>query len=468
MASSAIIFAIFPIASVSHNAVYGALADELVARGHRLTIITTTPKYKKTNPNVVEIDFSFLYEVMGKLIDFNKWKEAQLDEIAMLRIWIDVLDDYFEKQFEHPKIKEMIKIRKNSSLMQLHGNVFNPILHPDYIFPFFEDLSFFQRLRVVRFHVYYMLYYKHVNNRIFDKLIKRHFGEIRFPVDQLNALGEVLLVNVHPTLGHVRPVLPTTVQLGFMHIKEPKGIVEEKVKQFLDSSSGPIIYMSFGSMVKSSQISEATLKVFKEAFGELPYDVMWKYENEEMEGKPENVFVYPWFPQADLLAHERVKLFITQGGTFLGFISQQSMEESIDREVPLIVIPFAFDQSANALRVQKLGIGILLDITTINKEKLKAAIEEIITGDYEKNVKKLREIVRETPMKPVDKAAWWVEYVIRHNRIKHLDYAGRHVPSWKYLMLDFIAIVVLGFYVLIKESIKLVKMLFKKNKGKVD
>ncbi|XP_070496407.1 UDP-glucosyltransferase 2-like [Chironomus tepperi] len=478
-AYSADILAIFPIASVSHNVVYTALTDELVARGHRLTIITTTPTYKKTNPNVVEIDFSFLYQVMAKLIDFNKWKDAQLDEIAMLGMWTDILEKYYDEQFKHPTIQEMIKKKDKfkfdaiivefmnqvpwqafasifnapvigissldmmSEYHRLHGNVFNPILHPEFIFPFYENLTFFQRVRVARYHAYYELYYKHVYNRIFDNVIKRHMGEIRMPVDQLNAIGEVLLINAHPALGHVRPVLPTTVQIGFMHVKEPKEIVDEKIKEFLDSSTRPVIYMSLGSMVKSSQISEATLNVFKAVFAELPYDVMWKYEKEEMDGKPDNVFAYPWFPQADLLAHKRVKLFITQGG-------QQSMEESIDRGVPLIVIPFAVDQNANALRIQKLGIGVPLDIATITKESLKAAIEEVMSGDYADNVNKLREIVHDEPMKPVDKAAWWVEYVIRHGGTLHLDYPGRHVPFWKYLMLDFIGIVVLGFHVIVK------------------
>jgi glucuronosyltransferase len=126
------------------------------------------------------------------------------------------------------------------------------------------------------------------------------------------------------------------------------------------------------------------------------------------------------------------------------------MEESIDRGVPLIVIPFAADQHANALRIQKLGIGVPLEITTITKEKLKAAIEEVMTGNYVENVKKLREVVHDTPMKPVDKAAWWVEYVIRHGGTLHLDYPGRHVPFWKYMMLDLIGIVVLGFHIAIK------------------
>jgi glucuronosyltransferase len=98
-----------------------------------------------------------------------------------------------------------------------------------------------------------------------------------------------------------------------------------------------------------------------------------------------------------------------------------------------------------------------LDIATLTKEQLKAAIEEVMTGNYTNNIKKLREIVHDTPMKPVDKAAWWVEYVIRHGGTSHLDYPGRHVPFWKYMMLDFIGIVILLFYV----SLKMLKYLLK-------
>lgn len=103
-----------------------------------------------------------------------------------------------------------------------------------------------------------------------------------------------------------------------MHIKEPKPIENEKIKNFLDASQRPIIYMSLGSKVKSSSMSGRSLKVFKDTFKELAgeYGVMWKWENEEMSEQPPNVMIDKWFPQADLLAHERVKIFITQGGEF--------------------------------------------------------------------------------------------------------------------------------------------------------
>lgn len=35
-------------------------------------------------------------------------------------------------------------------------------------------------------------------------------------------------------------------------------------------------------------------------------------------------------------------------------------------------------------------------------------------------MKELDELVKDQPMKPLDKAIWWLEYVITHNDTKHL------------------------------------------------
>lgn len=516
--NSANILAIFPFPSASHIAVYRALTDALEENGHSLTIITTHPRKGNKNPNVVEIDFSFMNAAIGKLLDYNKWKDNSVDEVGLLGLWAEITEKCFDEQFNHPTIKEMIKMKDKftydvvivefmsrvpwqafallfnapvigiSSMEMIHtyhfehGNVMNPILHPDFVFPFYGDLSFMQRARVLRFYLWWHLYYNGIFNQHFDNIIKRHMGmnfctkifhlflsfiifiligKVSLPTEHLNGIAEVLLINTHPALGHVRPILPTTVQLGFMHIKEPKEITDEIINNFLISSNKPIIYMSLGSRVQSSKMSENAIKIFKNSFKSLEkdFDVMWKWEKDEMEEKPENVFTQKWFPQADLLANERIKVFITQGG-------QQSMEEAIDRAVPLIVIPFASDQFSNAQRITKLGIGISLEISTLSQDSLISAIHQVTNGNYTENVKKLREIVQDEPMKPVEKAVWWVEYVARHGGTLHLDYKGRHVPFWKYLMLDFIAIGLLILHLFNKVIKFLIRKLFSSKKSK--
>lgn len=80
-----------------------------------------------------------------------------------------------------------------------------------------------------------------------------------------------------------------------------------------------------------------------------------------------------WFPQQAVLAHPNVKLFITQGGL-------QSAEEATVYKVPLLVIPFIFDQDYNAKRIAKLGIGRILDFKDLNTNNLKSSILEVLTN----------------------------------------------------------------------------------------
>lgn len=110
-----------------------------------------------------------------------------------------------------------------------------------------------------------------------------------------------------------------------------------------------------------------------DTFAELPYQVLWKFENDTLPDKPKNVRIEKWLPQQDLLGHPNIKLFITQAGL-------QSTEEAIVNHVPLLAIPFLADQHANAKKITKLGMGLHLDITTLSKEQFKTAITQIVSN----------------------------------------------------------------------------------------
>lgn len=64
-------------------------------------------------------------------------------------------------------------------------------------------------------------------------------------------------------------------------------------------------------------------------------------------------------------------MFITQGG-------HQSIEEAIDRKVPMIIIPMIVDQFANSKRVANKGAGIALNLNEITSETFKENILEVI------------------------------------------------------------------------------------------
>lgn len=42
-------------------------------------------------------------------------------------------------------------------------------------------------------------------------------------------------------------------------------------------------------------------RIFIEAFSDLPQRVLWKWEDDNLPGKPENVMISKWLPQQDVL-----------------------------------------------------------------------------------------------------------------------------------------------------------------------
>ena len=115
------------------------------------------------------------------------------------------------------------------------------------------------------------------------------------------------------------------------HCRAPKTIDEDpKLKQFLDDA-GPegVIYVSFGSVLKASVMSDDKRKIMLGAFGKLKQKVLWKWETEVMDNKPSNVMLHKWLPQQDVLGHPNVKLFVSHGG-------QSSFQETICHQKPAV------------------------------------------------------------------------------------------------------------------------------------
>lgn len=57
---------------------------------------------------------------------------------------------------------------------------------------------------------------------------------------------------------------------------------------------------------------------------------------------------------------------------------------------------------------------------------------------YKENAKKYKAILQDQPLKGVDKAIWWIEYVIRHKGTEHLRSPAADMTLYEYFMLDVI------------------------------
>ena len=94
-------------------------------------------------------------------------------------------------------------------------------------------------------------------------------------------------------------------------------------------------------------------------------------EHELFNDVADNFHIYEYVPQRDILKHADV--FITHGGG-------NSINESIDADVPVIVIPFFGDQHQSAENAAKLNIGISM----MHDEKCKDKVIDSGSGIYDR------------------------------------------------------------------------------------
>lgn len=60
---------------------------------------------------------------------------------------------------------------------------------------------------------------------------------------------------------------------------------------------------------------------------------------------------------------------------------------------------------------------------------------------YRQNVIRLRDLMQDEPMKPLERAVWWTEYVLRHRGAKHLRSPTANISWTQYLELELVLII---------------------------
>ncbi|KAJ8923421.1 hypothetical protein NQ315_001979 [Exocentrus adspersus] len=451
------ILAIMPTPSYSHQIAYLNLWKELSLRGHKVTLITTDPFRDPTLKNLTEIDLSFFYRYLenvnhdgdNAITMWNMHKELmkmlvfteiilsnnQVQDLIPNKTFDVVLVEFLFPEFlAFAEIYKCPKILISSlPLTEIYyskfGSPSHPVLNPDFATPFYTPLNFIERVTSTVYHLYIHYFYKFENFPTRQRILGKYFNVTRNLEEIVEDL-DMAFVNVNPVIHGARALSPTVIEIGSFREIEYKNLSND-LQQFLDGAKEGFIYFSLGSNVKSKDLKKETLTAIIEALRQLPYKVLWKFEADELPGKPDNVKLIKWTPQQSVLAHPNIKLFITQGGL-------QSMEEAIYSEVPLVVMPFFGDQEQNAKLMVSKGIAVRVDVRPyLDKENLKKAIIEVISNPKYKNaIIRLKQLALDTPMTGLEKAVWWTEYVIRNKGAKHLRNPAADIPLYQYYLLD--------------------------------
>ncbi|CAH2098384.1 unnamed protein product [Euphydryas editha] len=412
------ILGVFPIPSISHQVVFREITQELVKRGHEVTVITTDPAFPKGNgpANLKEIDVHDVSYAFWQNVFQAKYKAGTQKYISFkeMREGTKLFSYLLHMQIQTPLVQELITNKNNTfdlilieavmrpALVYSHifkspvilisslGAIFNnhdimgslthPILYPFTLQFKLYNLTLWEKFDLLRYH-YTTEYAVYLNEFDEHEMLKKDFGSDVPALKELYNNVHMLFLNIHPIWADNQPVPPSVVFMGGVHRVSPVGGMRcaalpaaWDLKTYLDSSKRGVIYVSFGTNVLSGMITPEKVKIMVKVLSKLPYDVLWKWDQDELPGKSDNIRISKWLPQSDLLRHPKMKLFVTQAGL-------QSTDEAITAGVPLIAIPMLADQWYNAEKYLKHGIGMKLDIGSLTEDQFKHAVETVITDE---------------------------------------------------------------------------------------
>ncbi|XP_046972747.1 UDP-glycosyltransferase UGT5-like [Vanessa cardui] len=468
------ILGVFPVPSVSHQDVFRPLMLELARRGHEVTMITTNPAFKKgqTPQNFTEINVHDIsYERWGV---FFADKGNEKDRSQLFYYISELLLDLFAVQLKSPEVQNLIRSDEKFDLVfvescirpaLIFSHIYNapviefsslggvlsafetigaathPLIYPNAMHRRIYDLTLWEKITEV--YIHYMnehIFTKHMETE--NEVLKSILGSDLPDLKDLRQNVHMMFLNVHPIWDFNRPVPPNVLYLRGLHQK-PQNELPEDMKSYLDSSKHGVIYMSFGSNVMPSRLPLEKLKIFTNVFSKLPYDVLWKWDKDELPGRPKNVKISKWLPQSDLLRHPKVKLFITQGGL-------QSTDEALSAGVPLIGIPMLSDQWFNVEQYVRFNIGKLALLETLTEEQLMDAITTIINDErYRKNVVKLHSFMNDQPQTALERAVWWTEHILRHGDVTYRRTPVANIKWTEYYEVEIVLLLLSALIVLL-------------------
>lgn len=341
--------------------------------------------------------------------------------------------------------------------------------HPHILLPFTEEMSFTERVHNIIISSLDKLirstYYLPIQNGIARHFFKaEHKAGLLPSVQEMEKQIAVTLFNSHPAMNTPLPSMPNHFLIGGVHLKPvPKeSKLESSVKEFLDAADEGVIYISFGSHVQFQQLPKNVIRAFIANVNQLPHKILWKFEKDEMEGKPENVKLVKWVAQTEVLAHPNVVLFINHGGVF-------GTQEATYFGVPMLTIPFYGDQFRNAKNVERNGHGLMLNYKEVTEENLGTKMKEILfNSEYRIKADQLAQLFQDNPMKPMDVAMYWIEFVARHRGAPHLQSKAAELPVWTYYNLDIYAAIVVTFFITTLVAFIGLNKLIGKKKAKKD
>ncbi|KAF4519855.1 UDP-glycosyltransferase-13 [Ephemera danica] len=465
----------------SHNHGIGEVTSELALKGHDITVVTPFP-VKNPPGKYRVIDVPITRELMGT---FDMMKHTNQNIVQKLNTFWSLAAEHCPRMLNMPEVKSLLNEKFDlvilsmffndcflpfayhnkaplimfspSGMMSWVGtNVGNPeptAYVPSIFLPFSHEMTFMQRFGNTLAYYFLQFMREFVLAPKMNVAVKEVFGPNIPSILDIEKNASLVLLNTHCSLNYPRPLQPNVVEVGGMHIKTKVVALPKDLQDFMDGAKDGVIYFSMGSAVRPEDFPTEMVEAIVETFKILPQRVIFKWNLDTLPGKPSNVKIGKWLPQEAILAHPNTRLFITHGGLL-------STQEAAYYGVPLIGIPVLGDQQLNVKQSEFIGFAVGIDFRNVTKMSLLEAVHRVLnTKTYSEKAKQLRQRVRDQPESPLDRAVFWIEYVLRHEGAHHLRPAATHLAWYQLYLIDVTAVllaVLILVYITLRALFRLV------------
>ncbi|XP_044263385.1 UDP-glycosyltransferase UGT5-like [Tribolium madens] len=477
------ILAINTLLSPSHHLFNDVYLFELAKKGHNVTLLGHD-KNKHHYANYTHIIMEGAYEKVKDQFDLMTMKDMD-DWETIKSMWtfaeitclLDQKTEGLKQITKYPNDFKFDLIIVDVSyghclypLIEKFGNPpiigVNPFINQPNLFrniwqsyiPFITHsfgakISFWQKLKSVVFMI--LLEVTRLTHYIprQQELAENYFGPMKSSILEIEKNMSLMLINYNPIFNYVEALPPNMIPIGGLHI-QPKRLPDD-LKKILDNEKSGAILFSLGSNVRSKELGQERIQAIIKTFSKLKQTVIWKFENDHLEGLPKNVHVRKWVPQNDILGHPNTILFISHGGLL-------SSHEIMYNGVPVIGIPFFLDQLQNVETFIAKGVGEKLSFSEITEHNLFNVIQKVLNNSsYMENAKKWSLLYKYQMNKPLDTAIFWTEYILKFKTAKHLNLATRNMNFIESVNLDLVFIFLLFLLLVVIIIFCTINLIFK-------
>ncbi|CAB3397902.1 unnamed protein product [Caenorhabditis bovis] len=299
-----------------------------------------------------------------------------------------------------------------------------------------EQPTYMQRAQNLVWNVLNVVVFRSIHSQL-TTIFREKFGPEFTDITKVVRDIDMVFISTDEIIDYAAPILPYMVFIGGLGVEDDHTRMDDKTAAEMKKGKNGVILFSMGTIANTSKLPEEVMKSFMEIVKKFSdfhfiiradkYDTVTKHFAKGID----NVYISDWIPQPEIIAHPRLRAFITHAG-YNGII------ESARSGVPLITIPFMFDQPLNA--------------NAVEKKAIEQAIEHILSNpSYKKGAERMKNLILTKPMNSRDRFIKTIEWVIKNNGIPELLTDGRKLGLIEFYNLDILVPFVIfpGFLLII-------------------